>query len=188
MKRRLDQFTMAQFIDIACGDYSAIDSDGEKARNIASNLMEQYNIAADPASAKARLLENERISKNDAKVKLYRILLNLINVFEAHDEVREILIVAGQGNIAKRDNDSLKSKIEQSLRSEEALRERLEDERKGNPLQNASEEDVRASFDQQTARLMAHFKFAINHDSVSASVYANLVNMACKQQRQQASK
>ena len=104
------------------------------------------------------------------------------------DEVRDILTIAGQGNIAKRGNDSMKSKIEQSLRSEEALRERLENERKNTPLQNASEDDVRASFDQQTARLMAHFKFAINHDSVSASVYANLVNMACKQQRQQAGK
>ena len=188
MKQRLDQFTMAQFIDIACGEYSAIDSDGEKAKKIANNLMEQYNIAADPSSARARLLEEEKISKNDAKIKLYRILLNLVNVFGAYDEVRDILTIAGQGNIAKRGNDSMKSKIEQSLRSEEALRERLENERKNTPLQNASEDDVRASFDQQTARLMAHFKFAINHDSVSASVYANLVNMACKQQRQQAGK
>ena len=188
MKQRLDQFTMAQFIDIACGDYSAIDSDGEKAKNIASNLMEQYNIAADPASAKARLLEVERISKNDAKIKLYRILLNLINVFGDYDDVRDILKLAGQGNIARRDDASLKAKIEQMQRTEEALRERMEDERKKTPLQDASEDDIRASFDQQTARLMAHFKFAINHDSISASVYANLVNMACREPRQQKGK
>ena len=188
MKQRLDQFTMAQFIDIACGDYSAIDSYGEKAKDIASNLIEQYNIAADPASAKARLLENERISKNDAKIKLYRILLNLINVFGAYDDVRDILRLAGQDNIAKRDDASLKAKIEQMQLTEKALRERMEDERKKTPLQDASEDDVRASFDQQTARLMTHFKFAINHESVTASVYANLVNIACKQQRQQVGK
>ena len=188
MKLRLDQFSMAQFIDIACGDYTAINAKDDVARNIASDLMEQYNIVADPVSAKARLLDNERICKNSAKIKLYRILLNLINVFGAYDETRDILNITGQSNVSKRDDASLKAKIEQMLRTEEALRERTESERKENILQQASEDDVRASFDKQTARLMAYFKFSINLENVSASVYANLVNMACKQQRQQAAK
>ena len=188
MKKRLDQFTMAQFIDIACGDYTAIGADSETAKQTAASLMEQYNYMADPATARARLLDDERYAKNGARIKLYRILLNLINIYEAYDDVRAILILAREDRIAKRENVSLKTKIEQMLRTEEALRERMEQERKQNFPDNFSEDEFRASFDMQTARLMAHFKFAINLETVSASVYATLVNMACRQQRQQAAK
>jgi hypothetical protein len=197
MKKRLDQFTMGQFIDIACGDYTAIGADSETAKQTAASLMEQYNYMADPATARARLLDDERYAKNGARIKLYRILLNIINLYEtcreddvqeAYNDVRDILILAGQERVAGRDNAGMKSKIEQMLRSEESQHERMESERKANTPADMSEDDFRASFDMQTARLMAHFKFSINHDRVTASVYANLVNMACKQQRQQASK
>ncbi|MBR1467342.1 MAG: hypothetical protein IJ606_01785 [Bacteroidaceae bacterium] len=185
MKQRLDQYTIAQFIDIISGDLSSIDADGEAAAKIASSLVEQYNVAADPVSAKAQLSSHEKDSKNDAKIKLYRILLNLINVFGAYDEVRDILCLAKQGNVAKREDKSLKSKIEQMLRTEEALQERSENEKRGNDTQDVAE-SVRASFDSQTARLMAHFKFSISHETMSASIYANLVKMACKEQRRKA--
>jgi len=187
MKKRLDQYTMSQFLDIACGDYTHIDADEETARQIAGSLIEAYNRAADPATARARLLEEEKLVKSDAKIKLYRILLNLIAI-GAIDEVRDILNLAGQSRVSKRDNDGMKMKIEQLLRTEEGLRERLEDERRAETPADLSEDDFRASFDMQTARLMAHFKFAINHDTVTASVYANLVNMALRQQRQKATK
>ena len=51
MKKRLDQFTMAQFIDIACGDYSSIGADPETSKQVANSLLEQYNNMADPVSA-----------------------------------------------------------------------------------------------------------------------------------------
>ena len=188
MKKRLDQFTMAQFIDIACGDYASIGADQETARQTAASLLDQYNYMADPASAKSRLLEAERYAKNGARIKLYRILLNLINAYEAYDEVRSILMLAKEDKIARRENESLKAKIEQMLRTEESQRERMEKEREQSFPASFSEDEFRASFDMQTARLMAHFKFAINLETVSASVYANLVNMACRQQRQQSSK
>ena len=185
MKQRLDQYTIAQFIDIVSGDLSPIDASGETAVKIASSLVEQYNVAADPVSAKAQLSNHATDSKNDGKIKLYRILLNLINVFGAYDDVRNILILAKQDNVAKRDDKGLKSKIEQMLRTEEALQERSKNEKNE---ESAQEDDVRAIFDRQTAKLMAHFKFSINHESISASIYANLVCMACKEQHQQAGK
>ena len=188
MKDRLDQYSMAQFIDIACGDYTHIDADAETARQIAGNLIDKYNNAADTVSTMSRLLEGEKAGKNDSKIKFYRILLNIINVYDAYDDVRDILKTAGLGNIANRGDESLKAKIEQMLRTEECLYERMMQERKGDLKGNVSEDELRASFDHQTARLMAHFKFTINHETISASVYASLVNMACKQQRQQASK
>lgn len=188
MKKRLDQFTMAQFIDIACGDYSSIGADPDTSKQVANSLLEQYNNMADPVSAKTRLLEDERRYRSDARIKLYRIFLNLINVYDAYDEVRDILLIIKEDKIARRGKDSLKAKIEQMLRSEESQYERMENERKQSSPGTFSEDEFRASFDMQTARLMAHFKFSINIETVSASVYANLVNMACKQQRQQATK
>ena len=187
MKKRLDQFTMSEFIDIACGNYSLIRADEETAKKVAASLMEQYNNLADPTTAKARLIDEERFAKCGARIKLYRILLNLL-VIEAFDEVRDILTLAGQDRVAKLDNDGMKPRIEQMLRTEESKLVRMEEERKANSPADMPEEEFRASFDRQTARLMAHFKLTINHDRITASVYANLVNMACKQQRQQASK
>ena len=187
MKKRLDQFTMSEFLDIACGNYSLIRADEETAKKVAASLMEQYNNLADPTTAKARLIDDEKFAKTGARIKLYRILLNLL-VIDAYKEVRDILILAGQDRVASRDDEGMKSKIEQMLRTEESQHKRMEEERKANSPADMPEDDFRASFDRQTARLMAHFKFSINHDNVTASVYANLVNMACKQQRQQASK
>ena len=102
--------------------------------------------------------------------------------------MRDILLIIKEDKIVRRGKDSLKAKIEQMLRSEESQYERMENERKQSSPETFSEDEFRASFDMQTARLMAHFKFSINIETVSASVYANLVNMACKQQRQQAAK
>jgi len=188
MKKRLDQYTVSQFIDIACGDYSSIDADTETAKHVAASLMEQYNNASDPVSAKARLLEEENFSRCKAKSTLYRILLNLINVYGAYDDVRDVLNLTGNTNVASRDDESLKGKLEQMLRSEEGSYERIGKERRESIKGEPSEEAFRAFFDRQTAWLMTHFKFSISHETMSASVYANLVHTAQRQQRQQAAK
>ena len=188
MKKRLDQYTMLQFIDIACGDYSHIDADSETARAVAASLIEQYNNASDPASAKSRLIENVKLAKSRAKIVLYRILLNLINIYDAYDDVRGVLNLSGDSIIASRDDAGLKLKIEKMLRSEESRYERMEMEIHENMTGEMSEEEFRASFDRQTAVMMTHFKLTISHESISASVYANLVHMANRQQLQQAAK
>lgn len=187
MKKRLSQYTIAQFIDIACGDYSCIvGTESDKKRMVAESLIAQYNEVSDPMSAKARLVDGEKSARNECKIALYRILLNLINVYDAYGDVREILDVMGYSNISSRDDEKMKSKLEQMLRSEEFLQKRMKEERDSNAVADITEEEIRKSFDEQTARLMAHFKFAIVHEKISASVYANLVNIACKQQRAQA--
>ena len=185
MKNKLYQYTIAQFIDIACGDYSSIGAEPEEAKPIAESLIAQYNEVSDPTSAKARLIEQEKTARNKAKIVLYRILLNLISVYGAYDEVREILGIVHDTDTAKCDNEGMKARIEQMLRSEEFNKERMENERKKEAAdKEPAEEEIRASFDEQTARLMTHFRFTINHEKISASVYANLVNTAVRQQRQ----
>lgn len=179
---------MAQFIDIVCGDYSSIGASGETAVKIAESLVDQYNKIADPVAVKSRLIADEKLGKSNGKLVLYKILLNLINVLEDYDDVREILKIAGYDHIAGRDNKGMKSKLEQMLRSEDMNAERLLAEKKESMASNTTIDDFRSEFDSQTAALIAHFKFSISHEHISASVYANLVNIACKQQRKQAEK
>ena len=186
MKKRLDQYTMAQFIDIVCGDFSHIDAELKDARGVAESLIQQYNETSDPVASKIRLVENEKFGKSEAKIAFYNILLNLINVFGAYNDVRELLNLARFTNISRRDDAGMKAKIEQLLRSEESNLLRLKKEREEDASLRKDEEDTRASFDKQTAALMAHFKMPISHETISASVYANLVNNFCRQQRQQA--
>jgi len=183
MKKRLDQYTMAQFIDIACGDYSCIEAGGEDVKSVAESLIGQYNDVTDPTSAKVRLLEGKKIAQNKGRTILLRILLNLINVYGAYDEVREILAIIGV--VGGMDDETVKENVEQMLRSEESLTERMRRELDKDKMEEVPEDEIRSSFDRQTAMLMAHFKFAISHETITASVYANLVDMACKQQRQQ---
>lgn len=188
MKKRLNQFTMSQFIDIACGDYSSIGAKQEEARAIAENIIAQYNDMSDPVSAKARLYEQEKLSRNRCKTVLYATLLNLVNIYKAYDEVREILKTIGSTDVAELEDDKLSARLEQMLKQENFQRDRLEFERsKTEPEKEPTEDEIRSSFDRQTARLMAHFKFAITLERISASVYAHLVNMAIRQQRAQAS-
>ena len=186
MKNKLGQYTMAQFIDIVCGDLSPIGADEETARKVAESLVEQYNTIADPASVKSRLIADEKIGKSNGKIVLYQILLNLINVLEAYDDVRAILTEAGYSHIAAKDNDRIKLKIEQMLKTEEANADQLIKEKKEELAASKAVDDFRSEFDAQTAALIAHFKFAISHEQISASVYANLVNMATRQQRKAA--
>lgn len=190
MKDRLDQYTMAQFIDIACGDYSHIDTDADTARRVAESLIARYNEVSDPVATRTRVVEKEKESKILAKMKLYRIILNLINVFDAYDDVRVILSEAKLTNISSvADNERMKAKIEQLLRSETSKYERmLKENQEDAGQENVSASEIRDSFDKQTARLMSHYKFAISHETISASIYASLVEMACRQQRQQVSK
>ena len=188
MKTRLDQYTMAQFIDIVCGDRSHIDAENDdEAQKIALGLISAYNEIADPVGMKSRMIEREHGVKHSGKLTLLKICFNLMSVYGAYDDVRSIL---GQYGLAVGHyaDDRLKRKVEQLIRSEEAEQKRAQEERKEEQAVEDAATNFRASYDRQTARLMAHFKMPIDHNTISASIYANLVNMACSQQRQQAVK
>lgn len=186
MKERLDQYTMAQFINIACGDYTAIGSDSDKAKGVAARLITQFNEVSDPTSARAKVLGEEQSSRCDARIKLYKILLNIILVYDEYDEVRSILKEAGKSDLIADEDEMMTQRIEQALHREEFKYKRLRKEHEESAIAGIqTEADVRASFDKQTAALMSHFKFSINHEAISASVYANLVSMFVRQQRQQ---
>lgn len=184
MKERLDQFTMAQFIDIVCGDRSSIGAEDDKvAENVALSLITEYNSISDPIEAKARVVQGEHRARLSARLATAKICMNLINVFGAYDEVRHILDDCGY-SVSSYSDERLKNKVGQIIRSVQADIDRANADKREEIIENVTQ-DLRASYDTQTARLMAHFKMPIDHNTISASIYANLVNMACSQQRKQ---
>lgn len=187
MKERLDQFTMAQFIDIVCGDRSSIGAEDDKvAERVALSLVTEYNNIADPIAAKARVVEGEHKARLSAKIAVAKICMNLINVYGAYDEVRGLLEQSGFA-VSHYSDERLKKKVEQIIRSVQTDIDRTKTENQEEFSENIIQ-DFRASYDMQTARLMAHFKMSIDYNTITASIYANLVNMACSQQRRSALK
>lgn len=187
MKERLDQFTIGQFIDIVCGDRSSIGAEDDKvAESVTLSLISEYNNIADPVSAKARVISGEHRARLKARLTTAKICSNLISVYGAYDDVRHILVECGYP-VSSYSDEKLKNKVEQIIRSVQSEIDRLNAEKEEEVADNVMQ-DFRASYDAQTARLMAHFKMPIDHNTISASVYANLVNMACCQQRKQAIK
>lgn len=190
MKTRLDQFTMSQFIDIACGNYQCIEAPDElSGKAVAMSLISQYREIATPAQAKALIVENESVGKRNMRLVLLRVCLNLMNAFSAYDEVRDILKQAGIG-YRNADNAGLKVIVEQMIRKDESAAKRYQEEKKKEmeELQGDDEQTLRSSYDTQTAQLMTHFKMSIDHNTVSASIYANLVAIAHRQMEDRASK
>lgn len=169
MKTKLDQITVDQLVSLSCGDYSAIcaNSNSTKAK-AARNILHEYRDIADPAGAKRTVAKAEAVLKARIAVVLYTMLEDLINIGE-YEHVREILIMRGvraAGMTAKRLRAEVKSRLGRAKKE-------IEDDALENA--NVSPEQIRRSFDVQTATLMAHFKFQIDTTTMKASLYAHLV-------------
>jgi len=182
MRTRLDQYTMAEFIDIVSGDESIIGAETpESAHLTAASLATQYREIANPAQAKSLIVEEEENGKFQSKLTIIGICLNLISVFKDYDSVREILKV---GNIYI--GDTSDERIEGSLqafkrKTEAQMKRKIDEASKEN--ETSEETDLRSAYDKQTAYMMTYFKMNIDHRTISASIYANLVNIAYNQSK-----
>ena len=73
MKTRLNQLTMAAFIELHCGDCSVILENGENIpeedlKKKATDLLFEYRNIVDPVGVKTTLLEHEERLKENTKV------------------------------------------------------------------------------------------------------------------------
>lgn len=177
MIERLDELTMAQYIDIACGDYALIDWDGKKA----AELIGEFEKISNPIRFAAALRERESNVKKKMKVLLYSVLLNLL-ALDADDKVREVLVEIGKGEYKDVDKEVLQKKLKQWLRTDKAAMEReafmKEKERKESGVEERGPKQIRADFFTEVAVLMRHFKMPIDVHSINAEVYANLRRQA----------
>ncbi len=177
MITRLDQLTMAQFIDLSCGKTEILISECEKGNKLSSEIpkvmgriLYEYCCIADKAGAKRYLAEAKRRIKTEGEAKLLTMCNNLVGL-GLYDEVRIILAEYGikvESMSDQRVAAEVSSRLERARRAVEKIRTEED--------LAPDEQAIRKSFDGQTATLMAHFKFQIDTSTMKATIYAHLVD------------
>ena len=175
MITKLEQLTVAQFVDLLCGNHKILTSKKEivtevKLANAVRDIVFEYKTIADPAGARTFLTDSEELVKARLEALLYSMCVDFLSA-GAHKQVRDLL--EEHGISAKRMNDTrleaeVKSRLERAKLNIKKLEEKTEDE-------NKEPADVRRMFDEQTASLMAYFKFQIDSSRMPATEYAHLI-------------
>ncbi|MCD8386287.1 MAG: hypothetical protein LUD17_05275 [Bacteroidales bacterium] len=177
MIKELRSLTMAQFIDILCGDAKALRggfSKKEDVKKAKTEIAFEFMSLSEPAMASGWLAGEARKVKAKAEVQLFKIMSNLIAI-EAYSEVRELLSAYGlRGALS---DDNLKGEVRSRLLRAESDCKRLLAEDSA-VADSRTPKQIRASFDQQTASLMAFFKFQIDLNTINAAQFACLIAQA----------
>lgn len=182
MIERLNQISLNDFIELSCGNYDCLNSDGdlisqEVLKERASKLIVDYRSIVNPSGMQALLLDKEELMKMNAKVLSLRICQSLISI-NSIDDVREVLLLF-EVDAQKMSDEEIISKVNYMLHSVifelKRNKERHQEEGEGG---KATEEQIRSSFDTEIAFLMTYFKMNIDPRLINASVYANIVHQA----------
>ena len=167
----MDQLTMVQFMDIACGDYKMLGGDKVKA----AELIGAFHRISDPAGYQVILQEKIEDARRKARILLFSVMLMLLSL-DAEDDVRKLLEEIGKTRASRMEPEKMRIMVEQFLRSERAAQERAENEQRKEEQPDARK--LRADFYTEVSVLMRHFKMAIELNSINAEVYANLRHQA----------
>lgn len=175
MIEKLEQLSIGQFIDLLCGDTSILTSKREivseaKVTNAIRNIVFEYKEIADIAGVRNYLSLMDEMIKAKISSTLFSMCNNLVSLGE-HDRAREVMIVYGIN--AKTMNDQrvaaeIKSRLERAKSTIAHIEEESNSDKK-------EESDIRRMFDEQTASMMAYFKFQIDTTTMKATVYAHLI-------------
>lgn len=175
MITHLEHLMMTQFIDLACGDTGILLSRGEfvsrkKAEKAARDIIYEYRLIADSIGARQYLAQKEKEAKARITFSVFLICSNLVSGGE-HDRVREVMKEYGIDASSMSDQRvtaEVKSRLERARRT-------IAEIEKAKDTKDIDLSILRASFDEQTASLMAHFKFQIDITKMKATLFAHLV-------------
>lgn len=174
MIKTLDKLTIAQFIDLVCGDTSVLAAKHEiiteaEATAAMREIVFQYKSIADQAGAKSYLSKYGDLAKARMQRALFTACQNLVNLKE-YDRAREVLEECGI-NASSMSEQRLEAEVKSRLARSEYTLNRMAEEQQT----DKSETDLRRMFDEQTAALMAFFRFQIDISKMKATEYAHLV-------------
>lgn len=175
MKTRLDQLTMAQFIDLVCGDTSVVVGKAEivtdgKVAEAVRGIVFEYRKIADSAGAKSYIAQSGYVVKARTEEVIFKMCHNLLQ-FGEQQRVREVMKICGIRNVDAMSDQRIAAEVKSRL---ERAKDKVARSGKDGGERN-TEGDIRRSFDEQTAAMMAYFKFQIDTESLKASLYAQLV-------------
>lgn len=175
MITKLEQLTLSQFVDLACGDTSVLIGTHEiinphKLTLTVRDIMLEYRAIADPRGSNSYFIHIEEWIKARIDMMVFMMCNNLIGLGE-FENVREVLESYGLP-VSKFGESRIEGTVQSRLA--QARREVDEFEKENDETKDEIKE-IRAKFDVQTADLMAHYKFQIDPETIKAALYANLV-------------
>ena len=182
MKMRLCELTLAEFIELACGNTAILLENGESTEpavisHIANNILSEYSFIADRTNARAKMIDKEEVIKRDSILLILKIC-NTLLLLEYYDDVRDLLKEIDE--YAGESNEQLKAKVDRLIRLNEFEKKRSNEmaEIEKKEKTTSTPEQMRSSFFSEIAFLMSYFKMNIETNNVNAEVYANLVRQA----------
>lgn len=184
---RLDELCLADFIDIACGEYGGLaervglPASSEEVQKLAASLIVAYRGVADPVGMRMYVSEHGGDAKDRAKMVMYGLMKALVDNGEPDDveEVKRILVeTIGRSRCGRMSVEELSAFLGKESKGVEFSVERKKAKKGASTDVHRSSDDVRLGFDAEIAWVMSHYKMSIDTRVVSASVYANLVKNA----------
>lgn len=180
MIERLNQLSLAQFIELSCGDNSVLLGVDENVpedavKKLAFKLIAEYQTITNPSGVQAMLVTKDESLKLDARLFLLKICRALCMV-DGWQEVRVVLGEIYPMNESKSD-EQLQSDIDTLLREAEFQKKRM-DAMTVAEIPVTDEDSIRSSFDSEIAFITTHFKMPVDVHAINAAVYANIVHRA----------
>lgn len=184
MKKRLDQLTLHELIELSCGDYSVLLEGDEPMndqvlRHVAS-IMSTYKSIANPTQSKVDLLGKEKVSKLRMKEKCARICLMLCESGHA-DMARDVLKELYINPEHMKTDEAVAAQCHAILGEVEYEAKRL-DERAGN-TKSTQPDKIRQDWYAEIASVMGVFRMNIDPSHINAAIYANLVHQAVERSK-----
>lgn len=184
MKKRLDQLTLHELIELSCGDYSVLLEGDERMndqvlRHVAS-IMSTYKSIANPTQSKVDLLGKEKVSKLRMKEKCARICLMLCESGHA-DMARDVLKELYINPEHMKTDEAVAAQCHAILGEVEYEAKRL-DERAGN-TKSTQPDKIRQDWYAEIASVMGVFRMNIDPTHINAAIYANLVHQAVERSK-----
>ena len=180
MKTSLSQLTLAQFIDLECGNLEVLkDSHHEvvtpqRLIEVRGDISREFQSIASPSSYKSMVVGREKSSKLRAKAILFGALMSLVEI-EAFEDVRRIMGTAGI-NCSSFDDEKLKVVVEQRLNDVTFELKRLGLDVPSHEA--VTPEAIRRSYESMVADLMIAYKMSIDIETIRASVFASMIHKA----------
>lgn len=179
MKSRLNEITLAQFIELLGGNYLVL-SDGDEVKEnelqeCARSLIASYRFIADKPGMRALIADKEESVKSKMKVFFLRIC-NMLVLQEEFADVRSLLAMIDE-DVSGIDNDTLHDKVAELLRYATFEQQRDEEaHKKSESGDKTSPDNIRSYYDAEIAFIMTYVKMNIDMHHINAAVYANIVN------------
>lgn len=186
MIERLDQLTLADLIEVSCGNTDMLGYEDKVAGiNAANRIIMEYMSIAQPQRAKMHLNDDEEVTKLTMREKCLKILLLLCELGHPA-KAKEVLIELGVSEAHLKDDHAIQVRCQAMLDDVRYEMRRLQEQRKADAEKLKSHDETRKAWYAEIAFVMSTLKTSIDVATINASIYANLVHQAVERSKQMA--